>query len=154
MIGNLGKVVYTHISKDNENYGNNGNCHCKPAPLKQPQKDAEFPLFEKGTGTVGTATNATLQVPAVPERNYAYGNQRRQINSIDNQQLIKSVPVVPAVPVTNAEKPNKQPVCYWCKSPDLWLAGSVQFPHWVCRKCHPPAPGAERIIPEPQEYPF
>lgn len=143
MIGNLGKVVYTHISKDNENYGNNGNCHCKPPSLLPPHKEAGFPLAENGTGTVGTATSTTLRVPAVPERKYSYGNQRGHINSIDNQPLVKNVPVVPAVPVINADAPMKQTACYWCKSHDLWRAGTEQYPHWVCRNCHPPAPGAE-----------
>lgn len=39
--------------------------------------------------------------------------------------------------------PHERP-CYCCKGTDYWLAGTEKYPRWVCRKCHPPAPGAER----------
>lgn len=35
--------------------------------------------------------------------------------------------------------------CYWCKSTDLWVGVTEKFAHEVCRRCHPPAPGAEKI---------
>ena len=44
--------------------------------------------------------------------------------------------------------PHQRP-CYCCKGSDYWLAGTEQYPHWVCRRCHPPAPGAERIPDKP-----
>jgi len=53
--------------------------------------------------------------------------------------------------LSQAEQPEKLPLsnthrpCYCCKSIDYWLAGTEKYPHWICRKCHPPAPGAERI---------
>ena len=28
---------------------------------------------------------------------------------------------------------------------DYWLGGTEQHPIWICRICHPPAPGAERV---------
>ena len=39
----------------------------------------------------------------------------------------------------------KRDTCYWCKGNDFWLGGTEQYPHWICRRCHPPAPGAELI---------
>jgi hypothetical protein len=34
-------------------------------------------------------------------------------------------------------------VCYWCRGKDFWESSS--FPgHWICRRCHPPVPEAER----------
>lgn len=36
-------------------------------------------------------------------------------------------------------------LCYCCKGTDFWLAGTEEHPHWECRKCHPPAPGAELV---------
>jgi len=35
--------------------------------------------------------------------------------------------------------------CYCCKSTDFWTGGTEKYPKLICRKCHPPAPGAERI---------
>lgn len=33
--------------------------------------------------------------------------------------------------------------CYCCKSTDFWQS-AVTAKHFVCRKCHPPAPNAEK----------
>jgi len=33
--------------------------------------------------------------------------------------------------------------CYCCKSIDFWVGGTEKYPHNICRRCHPPAPGAE-----------
>jgi hypothetical protein len=35
--------------------------------------------------------------------------------------------------------------CYVCKGTDFWQSAVTATPHYVCRKCNPPAPGAERI---------
>jgi hypothetical protein len=48
--------------------------------------------------------------------------------------------VMPLVLVKTATK-----TCYCCKGVDFWLGGTVEHPHYVCRRCHPPAPGAERM---------
>ena len=37
-------------------------------------------------------------------------------------------------------------ICYWCKSTDFWRGGTPRHPKWICRKCHPPAPGAEVMV--------
>lgn len=47
---------------------------------------------------------------------------------------VEPVPVLP---------PGMSP-CHCCKGVDYWLAGTERYPHWICRKCHPPAQGAER----------
>ena len=47
------------------------------------------------------------------------------------------------LPVLSLLPPEK--ACYCCKGTDYWLAGTAKYPHWVCRKCHPPAPGAEKF---------
>lgn len=31
--------------------------------------------------------------------------------------------------------------CYWCGSSDLWQGDD----RMICRRCHPPAPGAEKV---------
>jgi len=36
-----------------------------------------------------------------------------------------------------------QRACYCCKGTDYWLAGTERYPHWVCRRCHPPVPGMD-----------
>ena len=54
-------------------------------------------------------------------------------------QLSQAEPIE-KLPTTLAHR-----LCYCCKGTDYWLAGTEKYPHWVCRKCHPPAPGAERI---------
>lgn len=43
--------------------------------------------------------------------------------------------------------PNRRP-CYSCRSMDYWMGGTDEYPLWICRNCHPPAPGAERIPPQ------
>ena len=35
--------------------------------------------------------------------------------------------------------------CYSCKGPDFWESAVTETPRFICRRCHPPAPGAERI---------
>ena len=42
---------------------------------------------------------------------------------------------------------TERTTCYCCNGTDYWLAGTEQYPHWVCRRCHPPAPRAERKPP-------
>lgn len=34
-------------------------------------------------------------------------------------------------------------VCYWCRRKDFWESALCPG-HWICRICHPPAPGTER----------
>jgi hypothetical protein len=34
--------------------------------------------------------------------------------------------------------------CRYNTHTDLWLTSCPDYPVWRCRKCHPPAPGAER----------
>jgi hypothetical protein len=52
--------------------------------------------------------------------------------------------------LSQAEPPEKSTTlsnhrpCYCCKGTDYWLGGTEKYPHWICRKCHPPAPGAEK----------
>ena len=36
-------------------------------------------------------------------------------------------------------------ICYLCRGYDFWLGGTEKYPKWICRKCHPAAPGAERF---------
>lgn len=50
----------------------------------------------------------------------------------------------PAPSTTATERGAHRAPCYCCKGTDYWLAGTGKYPHWICRKCHPPAPGAER----------
>jgi len=45
---------------------------------------------------------------------------------------------------TGTDSVRDRNTCYCCKGTDYWLAGTVKYPNWVCRRCHPPAPGAER----------
>ncbi len=97
---------------------------------------------------MGTRGEPPTPVPDVPERLNETGNISSDINTIEKQHVTKSVPVVPAVPTENRVATDILPLtkpCYCCKGTDYWLAGTEKYPHWVCRKCHPPAPGAERI---------
>ncbi len=147
MIGNLGRVAYSPISHNDENNGNGGNIPREPAPIADQQKESLFPWHENRPGTAGTRGETSTPVPDVPECLNETGNSSRDKNTIEKQSVIKSVPVVPAVPVKNTvttDKPTLTKPCYCCKGTDYWLAGTEKYPHWVCRKCHPPAPGAER----------
>jgi hypothetical protein len=45
--------------------------------------------------------------------------------------------------VTPQPEPAKL-ICYWCHSTDFWLS---IYDRNICRRCHPPAPGAERLTP-------
>jgi hypothetical protein len=48
--------------------------------------------------------------------------------------------------VTTATAKESPPVrvCFCCKSTDFWES-ALNENHFVCRKCHPPAPGAQRL---------
>ena len=82
------------------------------------------------------------------------GNGKRTVTDVTHTAVEAVTVVQPATPLTNTASatmlpplpmlPNKQP-CYCCKGTDYWLAGTEQYPHWVCRECHPPVPGAERM---------
>ena len=37
-------------------------------------------------------------------------------------------------------------ICYWCRGSDFWLGGTEKYPKWICRRCHPAAPGAEVMV--------
>jgi len=43
---------------------------------------------------------------------------------------------------------TEKPTCYSTHN-DYWLGGTVEHPHWICRICHPPAPGAGRTPENP-----
>jgi len=43
-------------------------------------------------------------------------------------------------PVNN-DNPPKVLTCYCCRGSDFWLS---IYDKWTCRRCHPPAPGAEK----------
>ena len=147
MIGNLGRVAYSPISHNGENNGNGGNTSRESAPVLQQQKKSLFPWHENRPGTVGTPGESSTPVPDVPECLKVTGNNNSNNNIIEKQSVSKPVPVVPAVPVKKAVATDKLTLtksCYCCKGTDYWLAGTEKYPHWVCRKCHPPAPGAER----------
>ena len=149
MIGNLGRVAYSPISHNDENNGNGGNIPRKPPPILIQQKESLFPWHEVELGTVGTQAETSTPVPDVPECLNETGNTNSNKNIIEKQPVIKSVPVVPAVPEKNrvaTDKPTMTKPCYCCKGIDYWLAGTEKYPHWICRKCHPPAPGAERKL--------
>lgn len=148
MIGNLGRVAYSPISHNDENNGNSGNIPREPASILNQQKGSLFPWHENRPGTAGTQGETSTPVPDVPECLNVTGNNSNIKIMIEKQPVIKSVPVVPAVPVIKTVAPDKLTLtkpCYYCKGTDYWLAGTKKYPHWVCRKCHPPAPGAERI---------
>lgn len=149
MIGNLGKVAYTTISYNNENNGNGGNIPHESVPMLRQQKENLFPWYENRPGTVVTRAEQSTHAPNVPKWFNETGNNNSNKNFIEKPQLTKPVPVVLAVPVENRVATDKLPLtkpCYCCKGKDYWLAGTEQYPHWICRKCHPPAPGAEKII--------
>ena len=44
------------------------------------------------------------------------------------------------LPRQTAEKRAAELICLWCKSTDFWFSIHSK---WTCRRCHPPAPGAE-----------
>jgi len=81
------------------------------------------------------------------------GNSKPCVTDVTHTAVESVTVAQPAIPLTNTASadtlprlpmlPNKHP-CYCCKGTDYWLAGTEKYPHWVCRKCHPPAPGAER----------
>lgn len=173
MIGNLGRVAYSSISLNDENNGNGGNIPSEPALILKWQKASPFPWHEVEPRTVGTHAKTSTPVHVVPECMDVIGNNSGNKNTIEKQPVIKSVPVVSDVPTENLEVSDKsfslQPVpkgrgiwklvdfctdtdsmrterntCYCCRGTDYWLGGTEQYSSWVCRKCHPPAPGAER----------
>lgn len=115
MIGNLGKVVCTHISKINGNYGNNGNDAHNPATVLHLQSDFEFPVAIKQTGIAGTVPGSTQSVPEVPVHQMTYGNRHSDGYPVDNQVVTNNVPVVPAVPAAKAEAQVKPAHCPWCR---------------------------------------
>jgi|GEM_PF-2721197 len=146
MIGNLGRVAYSPISHNDENNGNSGNIPRKPTPILNQQKESLFPWHENRPGTAGTRGERSAPVPDVPEYLNVTGNNSNNKNTIQKQPVIKPVPVVPAVPVINTVTTDKLILtkpCYWCKSTDMWLV-NIPETTWRCRRCHPPAPGAER----------
>ncbi len=147
MIGNLGRVAYSPISHNDENNGNGGNTPHEPAQILNQQNESVFPWHKNSPGTVGTRGESSTPVPDVPECLVVTGNNSDNKNIDEKQPVIKSVPVVPAVPVKNRVATDKLPMtkpCYCCKGTDYWLGGTEKYPHRVCRKCHPPAPGTER----------
>ena len=146
MIGNLGRVAYSPISHNDGNNGNGGNIPREPAPIADQQKESLFPWHEIRPGTAGTRGETSTPVPDVPECLNETGNNSNNKIIIEKQSVINPVPVVPAVPVKNrvsTDKPTMKRPCYWCKSTDMWLVDIPEIT-WRCRRCHPPAPGAER----------
>ena len=113
MIGNLGKVAYSPISHNDENNGNCGNIPREPAPIPQQQKESLFPWHENRPGTVGTRGWLSTPVPDVPECLNETGNNSSNKNIIVKQQVIKSVPVVPAVPANNSATTK----FFFCRNP-------------------------------------
>ncbi len=147
MIGNLGRVAYSLMPHNAENNGNSGNIPHKPPLILNQQKGCLFPWHEVEPGTVGTQEETSTPVPTVPECLNETGNSGRAKNSLEIQAVIKSVPVVPAVPAKNrvaADKLTSAKPCYCCKGTDFWES-STKAGYFVCRKCHPPMEGAERI---------
>src|SRR6185369_1601897 len=79
--------------------------------------------------------------------------QPSQVSRLSQAEPIEILPIqkghgiwnlVDIVSGRNGTSTNNKP-CYCCKGTDYWLGGTEKYPHWVCRKCHPPAPGAERL---------
>jgi hypothetical protein len=173
MIGNLGRAAYSPITDNDGNNGNDGNITSKPAPILNQKKENQFPLHGNEPGTMGTEGDTSTTVPIVPECLNVTGNNSSNKNSIEKQLVMKSVPVVPAVPAQDTgitDKPaplaipkghgiwrladivgerdeitTEREVCYCCKGTDFWIAGPADAPYKLCRKCRPPIPGRERI---------
>ena len=171
MIGNLGMVDYSTATILDGNNGNDGNIACNPLPELDKQKQNLFPLPDIQPGTTGSKY---MMVTSVPDHQNRTGNNSNSINAIENQSVNNPIPVVPDVPAKKPETikdPNpivvpkgrgiwklsnivgertkaatERKICYCCKGNDFWLAGTGDYPHWVCRKCHSPAPGSERTL--------
>jgi hypothetical protein len=172
MIGNLGKTVYRTLSFVDGNGVNNGNTDVIPAQILPHNIENLFTYQDYGSGTSGTRLEKSPSVPAIPEQQNNSGNSNDYKINSEIQSVTNHVPAVPVVPVNITESSDKtipQPVprgrgiwkladvvgergetttereaCYCCKGTDYWLGGTNKYPHWVCRRCHPPAPGAER----------
>ena len=114
------------------------------------------------SGNIGNITSKAAIDAALPVTTHettdkpglvTAGNSKPCVTYVTSMAVEPVTAVQPATPRTNtvsaATLPplplllNKRP-CYCCKGTDYWLAGTEQYPHWVCRKCHPPAPGAEK----------
>jgi hypothetical protein len=85
---------------------------------------------------VTTVTNALPSIAATIDDH----------NMLNNKALFEVLPMLPQLP-TKMSIIENMPIrkCNWCKSTDFWLGGTYKNPHRICRKCHPPAPGAEVI---------
>jgi hypothetical protein len=83
------------------------------------------------------------------------GNSKRSVTDVTSTAVAAVTALQPATPRIDTASaamlpplpllPHQRP-CYCCKGIDYWLAGTEKYPHWICRKCHPPAPGAERKL--------
>jgi hypothetical protein len=67
-----------------------------------------------------------------------------QLSQERQSEIISISPPLLSSSTTNRGAPRAP--CYCCKGTDYWMGGTEKYPHWICRKCHPPAPGAESEI--------
>ena len=69
------------------------------------------------------------------------------IINVPESMLLKMAGFVEVVATADSYVPASIPTptrtCFCCKGDDFWQS-AVQENHSVCRKCHPPAPGAEK----------
>jgi hypothetical protein len=130
-----------------------------------------FNNFELGTlisgGNSGNAGNTNDEAPnngALPVTTYETADKAEPVTGGISKRSVTDVtciaeeavtapqPATPRIDTASAAMlpplpllPHQRP-CYCCKGIDYWLAGTKKYPHWICRKCHPPAPGAERKL--------
>lgn len=117
-------------------------------------------------GNSGHAGNTNGEAPnngALPVTNSFETNKPELVTGGNSAESVTDVTRTPARPVTDEQKPQtavksesarllpvlpklpQQRHCYWCKSNDMWLVNVPEI-IWRCRRCHPPVPGAEKIL--------
>ena len=149
MIGNLGKVASNHLMINDGNTGSNGNCTSKAALAVHLASEVGLPLHNLETGTPGITSGVIYDIPVIPERKNPYGNRPGSHKVFPLQHVTASTPGFTVIPVGNTDASDHEQcekICYCCKGTDYWLGGTEKYPNWICRKCHPPVPGAERLI--------
>ena len=116
-----------------------------PEPSVTPQQVNENSLLD-GSPSVTTVNGVTGQEsPNELELQACYSVTAQEGEGVDEWSVVEfgEDHQAPAEAPESSQTGEPTRICFCCRGSDFWQ--SAHDPErWVCRRCHPPAPGAER----------